>query len=320
MPGLLLNVHRIHVWCTELLERLNGTFVFEGPWFSKMTMVLTSDPANIRYIMSSNFKNFPKGPEFKKIFDILGDGIFNSDMDLWEKQRTIAQGFIKHQLFHTYLLRTIRAKVEEGLVPVIEHAVEQGLVVNLEDIFQRHVRPASFIKLQKWLNIGQERKYNKAWAVLDDIIATYICQKRKQVNELNHEDGVDLLTSYITEEKSSGLKCDDKFLKDTILNMMVAGRDTTSSALTWFIWLVSMHPMVENNIIQELESKIPAEKTKRRWLFKVEEVKDLVYISTCSIVRGSKVVSTCSFQPQGTSQTRLASEWAYGSSEYESLV
>ncbi|KAL4375795.1 hypothetical protein GQ457_02G010250 [Hibiscus cannabinus] len=328
MPGLLLNVHRIHDWCTEVLDREKGTFVFEGPWFTKMTMLVTCDPANIHYILSSNFNNFPKGPEFKKIFDFLGDGIFNSDGDLWENQRTVVQGFIKHQLFHTHLLTTTRAKVENELVPVIQHAAEQGLVVNLEDIFQRftldsicilvtgydpkclslespkdlfskavedavqaifyrHAWPASFIKLQKWLNIGQERKYKEAWAVLDDIIAKYICQKRKQVNELNHENGVDLLTSYITEENSSGLKCDDKFLRDTILNTMIAGRDTTSSALTWVIWLVSRHPIVENKIVQELESKLPSEETKRRRIFKVEEVKDLVYLhaALCEAVR-----------------------------------
>ncbi|KAK9038489.1 hypothetical protein V6N11_023355 [Hibiscus sabdariffa] len=318
MPGLLLNVHRINDWCTEVLDRKKGTFVFEGPWFTKMTM-LTCDPVNIHYILSSNFNNFPKGPGYKEIFEFLGDGIFNYDEDLWENQRTIAQGFIKNQLFHTHLLTTTRPKMENGFVPVIEHAAEQSLVVNLEDIFQSFTLnsicilvtdydprwlslespqalssktvedavPTSFIKLQKWLNIGQERKHKKAWAVLDDIIAKYICEKRNQVKEQNYEDGVDLLTSYITEEKSSGLKCDDKFLRDTILNIMIAGRDTTSSALTWFIWLVSRHPIVENKIMQELESKLPLEETKRRRIFKVDEVKDLVYLhaALCEAIR-----------------------------------
>ncbi|GMI67575.1 cytochrome P450, family 96, subfamily A, polypeptide 10 [Hibiscus trionum] len=328
MPELLLNIHRIHDWCTETLERCKGTFVFQGPWFAKVNMLITCDPANIHYIMSSNFSNFGKGPEYKKIFEILGDGIFNADMDVWKKQRLVAHGFIKHQQFYKYLLRTTRDKVEKGLIPVIEHVAKQGLVVNLEDVFQRftldsvcilvtgydpgclslefpqvlffkavddateaifyrHVRPESFIKLQKWLNMGLEHKYRKAWEVLDDIIAKYICQKRKELNELNDEDGVDLLTSYISEEKSAGFTHDDKFLRDTILNMMVAGRDTVSSALTWSIWLVSRHPVVENKIIEELQSKIPVGETKKRRLFNVEEVKDLVYLhaALCEALR-----------------------------------
>ncbi|XP_039059105.1 alkane hydroxylase MAH1-like [Hibiscus syriacus] len=89
-----------------------------------------------------------------------------------------------------------------------------------EAIFYRHVRPPWFIKLQRWLNTGQERKYGKAGQVLDDIIAEYIWQKRKDLNRGSNstseivEEGVDLLTPYITEEKSIGLECDDKFLRD----------------------------------------------------------------------------------------------------------
>ncbi|KAL4378336.1 hypothetical protein GQ457_02G037780 [Hibiscus cannabinus] len=329
---LLLNVHRIHDWCTEVLERCHCTVLFRGPWFANKNMMVTCDPANIHHIMSSNFANFPKGSEYKQMFDILGDGIFNSDMDLWKNQRTVAQGFMRNHRFRNFLSTTSLYKVEEGLIPVMDHFAKRGLVVDLEDVFQRftfdatcilvtghdprclslefpevlfskalddveeaifyrYVRPQWFIKLQRWLNMGQEEKYRKAWHVLDDVIAEYICQKRKDLNRgsLSEivEDGVDLLTSYITEEKSTGLECDDKFLRDTVLNMMLAGRDTTSSALTWFIWLVSCHPIVENKIIEELRSKIPAEETEKRQLFKAEEVKDLVYLhgALCEALR-----------------------------------
>ena len=114
MPELLLNIHRIHDWLTEILERCQGTFLFKGPWFAKMNILVTCDPANVHYIMSSNFNNFPKGSEYKEIFEILGDGIFNADMDLWKNQRKAAQGFMRHQLFHQFLLRTSQAKVERG--------------------------------------------------------------------------------------------------------------------------------------------------------------------------------------------------------------
>ena len=47
--------------------------------------LMTSDPANVHYMLSQHFSNFHKGPNFKKIFsDILGDGIFVSDQsDSW---------------------------------------------------------------------------------------------------------------------------------------------------------------------------------------------------------------------------------------------
>ncbi|XWS41460.1 hypothetical protein CRYUN_Cryun17cG0083900 [Craigia yunnanensis] len=145
MPELLLNFHRIHDWCTEILERYQCTFLSKGPWFAKMNILVTCDPANIHYIMSSNFNNFPEGSEFNEIFDIFGDGIFNADMDLWKNQRKAAQGFMTHQLFHQFLLRTSQTKVEKGLIPVLEHVAKGGLVVNVEDVFQRFTFDATCI-------------------------------------------------------------------------------------------------------------------------------------------------------------------------------
>ncbi|KAG2243023.1 hypothetical protein Bca52824_095133 [Brassica carinata] len=62
-------------------------------------MLFTVDPANIHHIMSSNFTNYPKGSEFKKIFDVLGDGIFNADFDLWMDLRKSAQCMMSRPSF-----------------------------------------------------------------------------------------------------------------------------------------------------------------------------------------------------------------------------
>ncbi|MFQ6652636.1 hypothetical protein Gotur_024404, partial [Gossypium turneri] len=69
--------------------------------------------------------------------------------------------------------------------------------------------------------------------------------------------------------------------------MIFAAMASMSTALTWFTWLVSKHLIVENKIIEELESKIPIGETKRRRLFKVDEVKNLVYLhgALCEVLR-----------------------------------
>ncbi|KAG8482876.1 hypothetical protein CXB51_024320 [Gossypium anomalum] len=217
----LLSFSSTFIGSTTGVESCKGTFILEGPWFAKVNLVATSDPPNAHYVMSSNFDNFPKGPEYKQMLDILGDGIFNSDLDLWKNQRIAAQGFMRHHLFHQFLLRTSRDKVEMGLMSIIDHATKHGLVINLKDIFQRftfdsvcilvtgydpsslslelpqvffsksvhdseqgifyrHVRPRSFTKLQKWLNIGQEGKYKKALKVVDDVLAKYIYETKRR--------------------------------------------------------------------------------------------------------------------------------------------
>ena len=68
-----------------------------------------------------------------------------------------------------------------------------------------------------------------------------------------------MLTSYIDYQHHDELPIakSDKFLGDTTLNLVLAGRDTTSSALTWFFWLVSLNPEVESKILEELRANSP---------------------------------------------------------------
>ncbi|XP_009615501.1 alkane hydroxylase MAH1-like [Nicotiana tomentosiformis] len=324
LPGTLYYMQEIHERVTMTMRRSGGTFLFKGPLFAKMDMLATVDPANVHYIMSENFMNFPKGPKFREIFDVLGDGIFNADMDLWKIQRKTARALITHQQFYKFLVKTSREKVEKGLIPVLDHVCHKGVIVDLQDLFQRftfdttcilvtgydpgcvsidfpdvpfskamddaeeailvrHVMPEAIWRLQKWLGIGEEKKLIKAWETMDNVIGNYISKKRdkllKTESELKLEDeGFDLLTFYLKEGQNMGVNCDDKFLRDTILNLMIAGRDTTSSALTWFIWLVTQNPQVEKKLREEINSVIPKEEVGKWRIFNVHELNKLVYL------------------------------------------
>ncbi|CAI9109204.1 OLC1v1008979C1 [Oldenlandia corymbosa var. corymbosa] len=136
-PRLLKYVSRLHDSCTYLASISGGTYLFKGPWFLDMDMLLTVDPANVHHIMSENFKNYPKGPKFKQMFDVLGDGIFNADMELWKIQRKNTRFLINHQRFHKFLIKTSREKVDKGLIPVLDHLCETGETVDIQDLFQR---------------------------------------------------------------------------------------------------------------------------------------------------------------------------------------
>lgn len=138
LPALLINAGRIHEICTEVLQKSRRrTFHFQGPWFANMDMLATVDPENVHYIMTENFQNFPKGPKFREIFDVLGDGIFNADSDMWKDQRKVARALITHRQFHRFLAEVSREKVEKGLVSVFERAAREERVVDLQDLFQR---------------------------------------------------------------------------------------------------------------------------------------------------------------------------------------
>ncbi|KAJ7974652.1 Cytochrome P450 family protein [Quillaja saponaria] len=243
LPGLLRNIPRVHEFSTELLKASGGTFVFKGPWFAKLDFVATSDPMNVHHILTKNFTNYPKGQEFNKIFDPLGDGIFNIDMELWKIQRRMIQSSLKQSKFQHFLQTIVRQKVDNGLIPILNHVSETGKEIDLQDVFQRftfdniclmvlgfdpvslsdrfpqvsvqkafdemeeallyrHVVPESCWKLQRWLQIGQEKKLTEAMKTLDRFLYQCISSKRenlKQSRTQGADTGFDLLAECLEE-------------------------------------------------------------------------------------------------------------------------
>ncbi|KAH0885506.1 hypothetical protein HID58_061602 [Brassica napus] len=189
------------------IEKKNLTFLFKGPWFTRMDALITVDPANIHHIFSSNFSNYIKGSDFNEIFDVFGDAIFNTDSELWKNQRMTC-----FSLF----------------------------------------------------SIAIQRK-GQSWTCRIEEI-------RSQGFDHDHSNGEseDLLTSHIKLDTSKYelLKPnDDKFLRDTILTFIAAGRDTISTALTWFFGLLLKHPYVEAKIHQEINTNLPKSRSsqERPW-------------------------------------------------------
>ncbi|KAF5815158.1 putative cytochrome P450 [Helianthus annuus] len=313
-PHLLLNIHRIHDYATHILTVSDGTFMFKGPWFANIDMLVTSDPANIHHMLSKNFHNYPKGPEFRKMFDLLGDGIFNSDHELWEIHRKTTMSLLKHPEFHTLLETNIKNKLEKGLLPLLNFVSSHHQETDLQEIFQRftfdaicvllldydpeslcidlpfvpcekaftdaeeallwrHILPEEVWKLQRRFGIGKEKKLSDAWKVFDEFI--YKCLDLKDENK--EEDKSGLLTSLIRGfDGQRGTSGDSrKFIKDTILNLMIAGRDTTSTALSWFFYLLAQNPIVEKNIRDEIKKHLGG----RKWeSLSIKELGELIYL------------------------------------------
>lgn len=45
---------------------------------------------------------------------------------------------------------------------------------------------------------------------------------------------------------------DSKYLKDIILSFIIAGKDTTGSALSWFFYMMCKHPFYQEKIVSEV--------------------------------------------------------------------
>ncbi|KAI7980915.1 Cytochrome P450 94A1 [Camellia lanceoleosa] len=89
-------------------------------------------------------------------------------------------------------------------------------------------------------------------------------RKKQELGEKSSLESVDLLSQFLSFGHSY-----ENFVTDIVISFILAGRDTTSAGLTWFFWLISRHPDVENEILKEINEKSKDASFK--------EVKDMVY-------------------------------------------
>ncbi|XP_073157804.1 alkane hydroxylase MAH1-like [Henckelia pumila] len=335
LPGLLSHRNRVHEFLTDVLRQNGGTFMFKGPWFGNMDMLITCDPANVHYILSKNFPNFTKGRDFREIFEGLGDGIFVAEFESWERQRKICMSLLNQAGFQEFVGRTTWRKVESGLIPILEHFSESGMEVDIQELFQRlsfdcscililghdpaslcielpylpeekafasseeavlrrHTLPGSLWKLERWLQIGKEKKLTEAKKIHDRFLSYCMslkCQKNDEsvqflTDDNDHDHDLDLLTSYMRlEQAEKGDHSDapsnivsEQTWKDTMLNLIFAGKDTVSASLTWFFWLLATNPVVENKIRGEISTNLPVCETGKWQASDADKLKKLVYL------------------------------------------
>jgi cytochrome P450 len=152
-----------------------------------------------------------------------------------------------------------------------------------ESVFSRHIVPESIWKLQRWLQLGEEKKLSKAWKVLDQFVYNCISSKREELSkdtaQKSKEANFDLLTAYIEQDGGAETvgftKFSNKFLRDAAFNLMLAGRDTVSAGLTWLLWLVATHPSVEAKIVEEIRDHLLVN-NEIKW--GIDELNKLVYL------------------------------------------
>ncbi|XP_009104013.2 cytochrome P450 94B3 [Brassica rapa] len=316
IPGLVKNRHRFLDWTVETLSRCpTQTAVFRRP--GNQQFVMTANPANVEFMLKTKFDSFPKGERFISFLeDFLGRGIFNSDGEMWWKQRKTASYEFSTRSLRDFVMTNVTVEINTRLVPVLAAAATAGESIDLQDIlerfafdnicklafnvdaaclgddgadgveFMRAFETAATIiskrfqsvvsyswKIKKKLDIGSEKVLRESIVTVhkfaDDIVRHTIDDQARSSNT-----NEDLLSRFINIEEMSS----PELLRDIVISFILAGRDTTSSALSWFFWLLSKHPEVEDKIRQELNS-IRARTGKRVGeVYGFEELKLMNYL------------------------------------------
>lgn len=105
-------------------------------------------------------------------------------------------------------------------------------------------------KVKKFFNVGSERILKESIATVHKFAEDIIGSRMEQENTTQIKSNEDLLSRFMGNEDNIS----PEFLRDIIISFILAGRDTTSSALTWFFWILSSRHEIEHKILKELET------------------------------------------------------------------
>ncbi|KAG2405498.1 hypothetical protein LR48_Vigan10g025200 [Vigna angularis] len=284
----LKNRHRFLEWTTQVLNDCpTNTAVMSHPY--GFNIVVTANPDNVEHMLKTRFENYPKGERFiHPLHDLLGNGIFNSDSELWKVQRKVASYEFTTNSLRNFIVNSITTELQTRLLPILSKASQTNRVLDLQNLLERfsfdnicklafNVDPAClggdctagtdfmsafedatkliserflslsrFVwKTKKLFNFGSERRLRESITTVHEF-ADSIIRSRLEAKEHTRDDE-DLLSRFIRTKESS-----PEFLRDVVISFILAGRDSTSSALTWFFWILSSRPHVRRKIRDEI--------------------------------------------------------------------
>jgi unspecific monooxygenase len=89
--------------------------------------------------------------------------------------------------------------------------------------------------------------------LIDQLLYAEIWQRRKQPDPLR----TDILSLLMSARDEAGQLMTDVELRDQLMTLLLAGHETTASALAWALYWVEQLPEVRNKLIKELDTLAP---------------------------------------------------------------
>lgn len=275
-----------------LLPMIWGFFESYGPnwniYISGMTLFVTADPDNIKAVLATQFNDFALGDRHAHFLPLLGDGIFTLDGQGWKHSRALLRpNFSREKVAHIVSLedhlqtlakhfRSYNGKpfdIQEYFFRLtVDTATEFLFGESLYGLRDERVGMSSVVDFEgksefyDAFNTSQSYLASRSWSqalyfVIDNFEFRR-CNKVVHTFAKYYVNKALLATPEEIEERSKGGYCflyelvkttrDPKLLQDQLLNIMIAGRDTTAGLLSFTFYELSRNPDVWKRLRQEV--------------------------------------------------------------------
>ncbi|KAI5968308.1 hypothetical protein CANMA_002524 [Candida margitis] len=294
-----------------LYEKYGRKSTFTAYLFG-VRVVVSGEPENMKAVLATQFNDFSLGSRHAHFKPLLGDGIFTLDNEGWKESRQLLRPqFAREQISH---VKTLEPHVQVLAEHIRKH---KGQTFDLQELFFRLTVDASteflFGESVHSLydeSIGREcdpevagfaEAFNSAQVALG--VRTYLqvayflynppsfWKNTKTVHKFAKmfvNKALSLTPEELEERtKSHGYTFlyelakqtrDPKVLQDQLLNIMVAGRDTTAGLLSFAFFELAKHQDVWNKLKEEIYQHFGSGEDSRVEDITFESMKQCTYL------------------------------------------
>jgi len=136
-----------------------------------------------------------------------------------------------------------------------------SLFVDAFDFAQKHL-DRRFALLTLWkliekIDISLGRRVKSACRTLDEYTSSLIDERLASLHghaEVHNQTPTDLLSSFLKTHRQMGADLGHEELKETFLNLIIAGRDSTAEALTWAFY----HLLMNQDLVAKIREEASA--------------------------------------------------------------
>ena len=247
--------------------------------FPGQDWVLLSRPGHVEHVLKENRANYVKG--YDKARALLGNGLPLNEGESWLRQRRLMQpAFHRRRLAR--FAGTMVGEAEETLA-AWEGSASDGRAVDVgremtlltqriivktmfgSSVGERGERIARAFdagmrgielrsQLPLWISrlpLPVNRRFERALATLDEEVHRIIGERQRERTEggEGRDDLLGMLLEARDEETGEGM--DHQQVRDEVMNIYLAGHETTAVLLTWLWYLLSKNPESARKVSEE---------------------------------------------------------------------
>ncbi|KAF7588747.1 hypothetical protein BBP40_005273 [Aspergillus hancockii] len=247
--------------------------------------IFTKDPENIKAILAGQFADYGKGPTFHRDWkEFLGDSIFVTDGEMWSRSRHLIRPmFVRERIVDTEIFE----KHVQHLIPLLSGGPSPtgSRIVDVSPFFFRYTldaatdyllghgtdslqnpttmfseafryvqkRQADLFRLGTFNFLLSRKEFRRNLKIMDDFMQPYI----DRVLSLSPAELDQKLSKKDTFLDSlARFTRDPRVLRDQLVAILLAGRDTTAATLSFCIYELARSPNVVAKLRHEINDRL----------------------------------------------------------------